>query len=383
MRPLVSPILIARHEELAFLNAAATHAAASAPAVVVVGGEAGVGKTRLVNEAVSDLEANGFRVLTGACVELGGEALPLAPLVDAVRALERSLSTGELAAALGGARPMLARLLPELDTDGSATRAELQPARLYELVLGMLGRLAEDTPLALVVEDLHWADGLTLDLVAFLVRALRDVRVLVVATYRSDELHRGHPVRRLLTELERVRAVERLELRRFSREEVVQQLQAILGAAPEPALAEVVFERSEGNAFLVEEMLLVVESGAHEVPPSLRDVLLARVERLSEPAQRVLRAAAAAGGRISEPLIAAVTGVAERDFLDALRETVEHHLLVVDGSGYRFRHALVRDAVYEEMLPGERVRLHASFGTAIDAQPELAGVDSSPAATLA
>jgi DNA-binding CsgD family transcriptional regulator/tetratricopeptide (TPR) repeat protein len=246
----------------------------------------------------------------------------------------------------------------------------------------MLGRLAAERPVALLVEDLHWADEGTRDLVAFLVRALRDVRVLLVVTYRSDELQRGHPLRQALAELERVRSVERLELRRFSHEEVREQLAAIRGDTPPATLVELVFDRSEGNAFLVEEMLVVVESGGAEVPPSLRDVLLARLDRLAEPTQRVLRAAAVAGGRVSERLLAAVTDMADEPLFAALREAVEQHLLVVqeDGSGYRFRHALARDAVYEDLLPGERGRLHAAFGAAIEADPPLAGTDAVAAA---
>lgn len=334
-----------------------------------------MGKTRLLEAASERLAAAGFAVLHGACVEIGGEALPFAPLVDVGRALSRTLPPSRLDEVLGPARPMLARLLPEL-SDGGAT-ADVQPARLFELTLGMLTRLAEEQPVALFVEDLHWADEGTRDLVAFLVRALRDQRVLLTVTYRSDELQRGHPLRHVFAELERVRSVERIELRRFSRDEVREQLAAIRGDAPPATLVDLVFDRSEGNAFLVEEMLVVVESGGAEVPPSVRDVLLARVDRLSEPTQRVLRAASVAGGRVSESLLSAAIGLPDDQLLAGLREAVEHHLLIVDeGGGYRFRHALARDAVYEDMLPGERGRLHAAFGAAIEAEPSLAGTDA-------
>jgi DNA-binding CsgD family transcriptional regulator/tetratricopeptide (TPR) repeat protein len=368
VRRLVSPVLVARAEELALVDAAAARAAEGVPAAAIVGGEAGVGKTRLLEAAGERLGDAGFVVLRGACVELGGEALPFAPLVDALRSLSRSLSSARLEEVLGPARPMLARLLPEL-ADGGAV-VDVQPARLFELTLGLLGRLAEERPVAFFVEDLHWADEGTRDLVAFLIRALRDERVLLVLTYRSDELQRGHPLRHALAELERVRSVERVELRRFTRDEVREQLTAIRGDVPPATLVDLVYDRSEGNAFLVEEMLVVVESGGAEVPPSLRDVLLARVDRLTETTQRVLRAAAVAGGPVSEPLLAATTRLAEPELLGGLREAVEHHLLIVDDTGgYRFRHALARDAVYEDLLPGERGRLHAAFGAAIEAEP--------------
>ncbi len=237
----------------------------------------------------------------------------------------------------------------------------------------------------LVVEDLHWADRSTVDLTAFLVRTLRDLPVAMVGTYRSDELHRRHPLRPLLTSLERVRMVERLELPRFTRSEVAEQLEAILAGPAEATLIDEVFERSEGNAFLVEETLGIARTGANgeRLPPSLADVLLARVERMDDSVQHVLRVVASAGSRVSEPLLSAVAGVPEPALLEALREAVEHHLLVVDESGYAFRHTLMRDAVYYDMLPGERTGLHRAYGDAVEADPSLAGDEGSAAAALA
>jgi predicted ATPase len=263
MAALVSPVLVGRRPELEALSAAFERAAAGDPAIVVVGGEAGVGKTRLVEEAAGQMAEDGARVLTGACVELGGEGLPFAPLVDALRALAHSTDPEELDAVLGPARGELARLLPELDPAGSAmTNGGGEVSRLFELVLGVLGRVAAQRSLVLVIEDLQWADRSTLELVAFLVRTLRAVPVVLLATYRSDELHRGHPLRPLLASLERVRTVQRLELAPFTREEVAGQLEAILGEPGAPAVVDRVFERSEGNAFLVEEMLGIVQAGA-------------------------------------------------------------------------------------------------------------------------
>ena len=207
--------------------------------------------------------------------------------------------------------------------------------------------MAAQRPLMLVVEDLHWADRSTLDLVAFLLRTPPAGPVLLAVTYRSDELHRRHPLRPLLASLERVRAVERIELRPFDRPQVAAQLEGILGEPPDREMADRVFERSEGNAFLVEEMLGIVQAGADvdHLPPSLRDVLLARTETLPDAVQRTLRLAAVAGRRVSGRLLAAVAEVPEGDLLSALREAVEHNVLVVDESGYAFRHSLVRDAV--------------------------------------
>ncbi len=383
----VSPIFVGRQRELSVLHAALERALGGEPAVALVGGEAGVGKTRLVEELGAAATAAGASVLSGACVELGGDRLPLAPLADALRALARSTPRGELAELLGPARGGLARLLPELDPDGGPGAGDTAPtSQLVELVLGVVERLAAERPLMLVLEDLHWADRATLELMAFLVRALRGVGVLLAATYRSDELHRGHPLRPLLSGWSRVRSVERIELARFARGEVAAQLEAILGAPPSRRLLDLVIERSEGNAFLVEEIAGAVLAGADPgyLPPSLRDMLLVRAEQLSEAAQQVLRTVAVAGSWSPDRLLAAVTSLDEGALYAALREAVDHHLLVVDasGRGYAFRHALAREAVYDDMLPGERVRLHTAYAEALSADPELAG-DAAAGAALA
>jgi DNA-binding CsgD family transcriptional regulator len=382
---VVSPVFIGRRGEMTALAGALRRAQGSEPAVALVGGEAGVGKTRLVGELAVVASAAGFRVLTGQCIQLGGEGLPLAPLVDALRALARVIPAGELEELLG---PGLARLLPELALATAAPGESLPAGQLLELVLGLLQRLAAAGPVMIVFEDLHWADQSTLDLAAFLVQALRAVPVLLVLTYRSDELHRGHRLRPQLAGWERVRSVEHVELRRFGREEMAAQLTAILGGEPPPGVAEEVFDRSGGNAYLVEELAGVVRDGGDpgELPPSLRDVLLSRVDGLSPVAQRLLRTAAVAGRGVPDRLLAEVTaGMAEAELFGALREAVEHHLLLVDhtGHGYTFRHALTRDAVYEDMLPGERVRLHAAYGEALARDRALAGDSGAAPGALA
>ena len=189
----------------------------------------------------------------------------------------------------------------------------------------MLGRLGSEQPLVLIVEDLHWADRTTLDLVAFLVRGLQGTRVLLVLTYRSDEVDRRSPLRPLLSGWERQRGVERLQLERFDRGETAAQVGAILGAPPERAWSTSIYDRSEGNAFFVEELVRTVRDGAaeHELPPSLRDVLLSRAERLSGPAQRLLRTAAVAGRWVPERLLAEVAAVTAAELYEALREAVD------------------------------------------------------------
>jgi DNA-binding CsgD family transcriptional regulator/tetratricopeptide (TPR) repeat protein len=383
---VVSPVLVGRDREMAQLRAAVARTVAGEPGVVLVGGEAGVGKSRLLEAAFGSTA--GVRVLTGGCIEVGGESLPFVPVVEALRTLTRTTSTADLDRLLGPARRELARLLPELAVDDSPAGAPPgTTAQLFELLLGVLGRLGAEQPLVLVVEDLHWADRSTLDLVAFLVRALQGTRVLLVLSYRSDEVDRRSPLRPLLSGWERLRGVERVQLERFGRSEVSAQMGAILGSTPPPAMVDVVFDRSEGNAFFVEELLRTVREGAdeHELPPSLRDVLLSRAERLSGPAQRLLRTAAVAGRWVPERLLAEVAAVSPAELYEALREAVDSSLLVVDGAGrgYAFRHALTRDAVYEDLLPGERGELHTAYAQALDRDPGLAGDDASVPATLA
>jgi DNA-binding CsgD family transcriptional regulator len=390
-QPMQSPVFVGRRAEIASLTALFEHAADGEPGFAIVAGEAGVGKTRLVTELARQASDSGFTVLAGHCVELGAEGLPLAPLIDALRTLARTTARTELADVLGPARRGLGRLLPELDPGGAAEPAAdgVQVSQLLELVLGLLGRLSARRPLLLVLEDLHWSDQSTRELVAFLIRSLRGVRVVLLATYRSDELNRRHPLRPLIASWDRLRTVQHVELRRFEPGEVAAQLGAILGTEPAAGLVDLVFDRSGGNAYLVEELAGLVRGGGDpaDLPPSLADVLLSRVDALSPQAQRLLRTAAVAGRSVPDKLLAEVAGVADAEFYAGLREAVESHLLVVDHTGrsYAFRHALTRDAVYEDMLPGERGGLHAAYGEALTRDPDLAGteVDSAGAAVPA
>jgi len=210
---------------------------------------------------------------------------------------------------------------------------------------------------------------------------------VLLATYRSDELNRRHPLRPLLASWERLRTVQHVELRRFEPGEVAAQLSAILGTEPGAGLVDLVFDRSGGNAYLVEELAGVMRGGGDpaDLPPSLADVLLSRVDALSAGAQRLLRTAAVAGRSVTDKLLAEVAGIGDAEFYAGLREAVESHLLVVDHTGrsYAFRHALTRDAVYEDMLPGERGGLHAAYGEALTRDPGLAGDDAAVPAALA
>ena len=255
-------------------------------------------------------------------------------------------------------------------------------------MLGVIGRLAARAPLMLVFEDLQWADSATLDLLALLVARTSGSRLLLVLTVRSDELHRSHPFRRMAARWEQQRTVERLELDRLEPRDVAAQVEAILGERPEADLIEFVAERSEGIPLFVEELLGTVRDGRvdHDyLPPSLRDVLLARAELLSPDAQHVLRVVSAAARWVPDRLLAIVAGLPEAQLNAALREAVQQQLLVVDrsGRGYGFRHALARAAIHEDLLPGERTQLHRAYAEAIEDNAELAGPDLDASSMLA
>ncbi|WP_232074594.1 helix-turn-helix transcriptional regulator [Phytohabitans suffuscus] len=372
-----SSVLVGRDADLAALRDALKRVRGDESTTVLLGGEAGIGKTRLVEEFRRHALADGVRVLTGQCVELGEEGLPFAPFVAALRDLLRRDGT----AAFDGHEHEFARLLPELGPAGPEGLVDANRGYLFELVAGLFGRLARERPLVLVVEDLHWADRSTRDLIAFLIRSARTAQALLICTFRSDELHRGHPLRQFLAELDRARGVERLDLDRLDRDGTMEILADLLGAEPRPVLVDNVYDRSQGNPFFVEELAASSDpDGCRDLPDTLRDLLLARVDRLPDAAQRVLRLAAAGGTRIGHDLLAEVAEVHDHALDDALRTAVVAQLLVagVDG-GYEFRHALVREAVHEDSLPGERARLHARYAAAIEARPQLVGADRAPA----
>nr|WP_241518957.1 helix-turn-helix transcriptional regulator [Streptomyces sp. CB03238] len=375
----VSPVFVGRAGELTALTEALSRANAGEPQALLVGGEAGVGKTRLLEEFLGEACAQGAVVAVGGCVEIGADGLPFAPFSTALRSLRRTLPD-ELAAAAEGQEGELARLLPELgDAAGPEPYNEDSTARLFELTVRLLERIATDRTVVLALEDLHWADTSTRHLLAYLFRTLHRGRLVVVATYRADDIHRRHPLRPLLAELDRLRTVRRIELPRFNRTEVHRQLTGILAAEPAPALVDDIFRRSDGNAFFVEELVVCQEGGGEPggLSESLRDLLLVRVERLSEDAQKVARIVAEGGSTVEYGLLAAVARLPEDDLIEALRAAVNANILlaVPDGEGYRFRHSLVREAVSDDLLPGERSRLNRRYAEALEADPSLVRAD--------
>jgi AAA ATPase domain len=370
---LVSPVMVGRGGELARLRQLSDLACAGSPGVVLLAGEAGVGKTRLITEFTAGLGDRAV-LLSGGCVDLGGAGLAYAPFTAALRGLVRKVGAEDVAALLPGGGPAeLGRLLPALgasrprgtDTDGvGAARA-----RLFEEFLGLLENLADRRPVVLVIEDAHWADQSSRDLLSFLARNLQPgTSLLIVVSYRSDDLDRGHPLRPLAAELERLPQVHRIGLRRLPQRDVIAQIRGILDGPGPAGLVEDVARRSDGNPLFVEVLL---ESGGR-LPQSLADLVLARVGQLPEGTQRVLGAAAVAGSRFGQPLLEAATGLAEAELSDALRPAVAAGVLVTGADALEFRHALIREAVLAGQLPGERTRWHATLAEVLEADHGLA-----------
>ena len=377
----VSPVFVGRGSESAMLATLLDAADGGVPQAVVVGGEAGVGKSRLLEEFLVAARSAGAVAAVGAGVELGADGLPFAPLAALLRALHRQLGD-ELVEAAGERRGELARLLPELGEPGGSAPVDgdaLDRARLFELLTRLLERLAQRRTLVLVFEDLHWSDRSTRELLAYYFRSVQAARVLVLATYRTDDIHRRHPLRPFLAELDRLRTAHRIELARLSGPEVAAQMAGILGAPPDPALALSVFERTEGNPFFVEE-LTVGGQPRGGMPETLRDLLLVRVEALDERVQDVLRVVAEGGSSVEHGLLARATALPEHELLAALRSAVGARLLVAteEGDGYRFRHALTREAVADDLLPGERARLNRRYAEALEAEPTLVAAEELP-----
>jgi DNA-binding CsgD family transcriptional regulator len=370
---LTSSHFVGRVGELAELELAWQEAADRRPVLVLLGGDSGVGKSRIVGELEHRLTGTDAVVLRGEGVDQGETELPYAPLLSAMRPLVRERNA-VLEGLSSGSRTQLAALLPGLEPNGAPAVAAgtvdgSGQLRLFEALLELLDCLSEKQPVLLILEDMHWADRSTRTFVSFLARSLRQERVMMLLTYRADELHRRHPLRPLLSELERLERARRIDLSPFDRGELTEALTDILGDAPSHQLVQRLFMRSEGNPLYSEELLAAGLDGRGAAPQSLRDAFMLRIERLSPHAQRAARVIAV-GRRLGEGTIGEVTGIELGELHLALRESVAEQVIVADDEGHlMFRHALLRETLYDDLLPGERSELHLALARAFEGRP--------------
>ena len=368
-----SPRMIGRHAELAALLEAFDEGVGGTPRTVVVRGEAGVGKTRLLQEFLSLVTADPLGARTGPderpvvafgqCVDLGPIGAPFGPIRRVLRDLHSAVGTDVLREAAGSAAAIasLAALVPGI-TDEAAEPDE--PAGEFaEAIEVLLEQLSRRRHVVVVLEDLQWADAATMALLKTLASTLRGRRLTIVATYRSDDIDRFHPLRPVLAELDRTRSVVRVEVVPLTPDEVAEQVDQLAGGL-DPRVVEALAERSGGIPFLVEEL---VDLGDRALPDTLRELVLARYARLGDEAQQTMRTMAAGGMHVDDDVLAAVTMLDERAHDHALREAVDSRVVLADGAGYRFRHALTREAVEGEMLPSERVRVHRRYAEYLSA----------------
>ena len=361
--------------------------------LVLVVGDAGAGKTRFVTEAMDRAAAAGMVMLRGECLPLAG-TLPLFPVADALGELGRLEGGGLLAAALDAApgyvREEMGRLLPGMDPDGGTDPGgrdgEWSRPRLFAGVAELLAVVAGRSPsgVGLVVEDVHWADGETLDFLTFLVRGGRRGPVRVVATCRGDEAPLAALVAGWLARVRGDAGTEEIRLGPLSRAEVAGQAAALAGGPVSPQVIEYLYARAEGNAFFTEQLVaaaLAGQAGAGGglrvpagLPARLAELLAARAGRCAGDARAVLAGLAVAGRSLGEDVLAGMTGLDLEAVRRGLRELAAARLLAEDtsGGGHRPRHALLGEAVAAGLLPGERAVLHERAARALAGDPALA-----------
>ncbi|PRY60534.1 regulatory LuxR family protein [Glycomyces artemisiae] len=351
--------LFARDAELASLRDALDAAKHGRPATVLVSGDAGVGKTRLLHE-FNDSAGDGVLTVTGHCLDTADSALPYLPFAEITGTLARDQP--DLVAAHPGLRPLL--------PGHPASDGDLGRLGLFEAFHAALADLAADRTVVITLEDLHWADRSSRDLLAFLTSRLTGQRLLILGSYRADAVHRGHPLRPLLAELVRLPAVQRLQIDPFDSQHAADFVRELNTGLDEVSVSKIA-AASEGNAFLAEEL---AAAETHTVTFELAEVLLARLERLPDASRQVVRLASVLGRRFTYARLNAAawslldeTGLRhERELDEALRAAISHGIIVQKSADtYAFRHALLGEAVYSDLLPGERIRYHQKIAESL------------------
>jgi DNA-binding SARP family transcriptional activator/tetratricopeptide (TPR) repeat protein len=382
LAPRERSIFVARRRELGVLHAAWFEAREGTRRLVFVAGEPGIGKTRLAKQFAHTAHQDGT-MLYAACQEEAFVAYQ--PFIEALRSA--GLDWSRVARMPGASE--LARVIPELPGEpGPASGdAELQRYLLFEAMSSLLDAIAEQAPLALVIDDLHWADLATLHLLRHVARAPREAALLIVGTYRDAEVRPSHPLAELLADLRRDRVVERVALEGLPERDVGALIAAHAGHAAPPSLVGTVHEHTDGNPFFIEEVMRhLIETGVlYErggrwtsaltpdeigVPEGIHEVLMRRLGRLPDSCRSVLAAAAVLGREFSFDVLRTTLGAEEDELIVALEEALDAQLIVDLDHGevpaYGFTHALVRQTLYTGTSGPRRRRLHAQAAVAIE-----------------
>ncbi|HEY7270359.1 MAG TPA: AAA family ATPase, partial [Dehalococcoidia bacterium] len=377
-QPVVCPILIGRESFIEALARVRASASAGAGRVVLISGEAGIGKSRLLAELKAASLADGWQVLEGGCFEQD-ESLPYSAWTDLFRRTLAGPGRNEALRALGRSGGEIARLLPELAdspalaASASAADPQQQRQRLMVEVGQFLSALSATAPLAVLIEDIHWADEATLDLMVHVARTVASSRLLLVATYRSDEA--GDTLGATLGELDRLRVATELPLDRLEAAEVGEMLRATLGPRTiRTDFAQTVYSLTEGNPFFIEEVLRSLQPEAAaaaepdlNIPRSVREAVRRRVQRLTPEARRVAEYGAVAGRRFDFAVLSRICGLDEHQLLELIKELIAAQLIVEAADDqFEFRHALTREAIYSGLLSRERRQLHGQIAETIE-----------------
>jgi len=356
------PGLLGREREQAELDAAMSLALDGIPQVVVLAGDAGLGKTTLVADLARRAEGLGFAVAVGHCLDIEAD-ISFAPVVEAIRTLVEGLEGAE-------SRPLARRMSSVLNP---ATPTIVEQTKLLEDLRLTVLEAAASGPVLLAIEDLHWADSSTRDFAVALSRTAR-ARLLLVLTVRSDDLHRRHPARKSLAEISRVPGGRRVELGPLERNGIAGIVARVTGAPADPTVVRMTLERSEGNPLYAEELCA---AGAGVIPGELSDLFLARLDALSDGPRALARAASVDGSQVDADLLAELVGLERHQLNSDLRSLLDANVLRSVGESLQFRHGLVREAVYDDLLPDERAALHARLAAILQAR-----VDAAPDASL-
>ncbi|WFE56134.1 AAA family ATPase [Micromonospora sp. WMMD712] len=353
--------LVGRADHLATLRSALLDGVGPGQtAAVFVTGESGVGKTRLLREAGDRFRAGGALVLTGSCLDIG-DSSPLHPLLQALRRFDAEL-TASHARTSSAVRGLLQTFAAETaGPDGAGA--------LLERVSRGLHLVAQGRPLVLVLDDLQWVDRTTRQLLLYLLAGLGDLQLSVLAAVRAESLQGAHPLRRVLTELRRLRSVRVVDLAPLDRAGTEQLAAAVLGGPLGAEAAESLWRRSGGNPFVVEELARDLREGRDGLSETVREVFLSRVDALPQAAHAVVHAVAAGVEPVPHWLLAEVMRLPEGELIDAVRAAVAHRLLMGDDDGYRLRHRLVAEVLAHELLPAERSVLHRRYAEALTTAP--------------